>query len=172
VALLPMDSSLTQLNLNGKVIRDKGAADIAAALATNSTLTQLNLSSNAIGDAGAEAIAAALANNSALTRLDLRNIGPAGAEALAAAENLRDTQCAAATARFWSSRYTALFVLSTCQPVVVTAADDDDDDVAAEMDEGGGLGLLRNMHSLRRRIVDFLPRREDVVPSKLEVVTS
>jgi Ran GTPase-activating protein (RanGAP) involved in mRNA processing and transport len=86
-AELPVNVSLTTLNLNGNSICDAGATSLAEALRVNTTLAVLNLRKTSIGAAGGASLAAALRVNSALTELNLWNnsIGDAGAASLAEA---------------------------------------------------------------------------------------
>ncbi|XP_004348395.2 pelle/IL-1 receptor associated Kinase [Capsaspora owczarzaki ATCC 30864] len=86
---LKVNTTLTQLDIPNRSLREDGAQAIAEALKVNTALTQLDLHNNQIGDAGAQAIAEALKVNTALIQLDLsRNlVGDAGA--LSISEALR-----------------------------------------------------------------------------------
>ena len=86
----------------------------------------------------------ALQPNHVCPRLRRSKCGDAGAEAIGAAEALRDTQRAAASAAFWSARSFVAFTLGECHD-----------------------GALEFCPALRRHIMAHLPRRDDVVPAKL-----
>ena len=78
------NSTLTELNISGNNLGNRGASALAGALHVNSALTKLGLSLNGIDDDGAAALGAALRVNRTLTCLHLgRNrVGTAGAAAL------------------------------------------------------------------------------------------
>ena len=71
---LEKNKSVTSLNLNQNLIKDKGAVAIASALTKNNTLTELDLSGNSITDNGAKALLQAVqSDNKTLKRLSLWN---------------------------------------------------------------------------------------------------
>ena len=81
---LPYNTTLTTLDLNRKLIGDKGATALGVALHHNTTLTTLFLRHNNIGDEGATALGVALHHNTTLTTLLLfqNSIGNKVARAL------------------------------------------------------------------------------------------
>jgi hypothetical protein len=88
--VLPLCSSLLELNLNTNAISDKGIIALAESLMSLRTLELLDLSSNEIGDSGTSRLAGALTDGalqSTLKKLNLDNnhIGDKGAMTLASA---------------------------------------------------------------------------------------
>jgi len=84
------DAELTELNCGEEgvdAIGDKGAMEVAAALATNTTLTALDLSGMRIGDDGADKLATVLYVNKTLSllRLHKNKISDKGAGRIALA---------------------------------------------------------------------------------------
>lgn len=90
--LLRDNTSLEELNLNGRNIGLKGIKQLADALETNNTLNTLRLDYNNINDDGAAHLALALRTNRAVTSLDLscNKIGNKGIDCLALALNINN----------------------------------------------------------------------------------
>ncbi|XP_067056034.1 protein NLRC3-like [Acropora muricata] len=84
---LTVNTSLFSLNLSDSYIGDEGVNSLAQALRVNNSLSSLNLRSNSIGDEGANSLAQALRVNNSLSSLNLRSnsIGDEGANSLAQA---------------------------------------------------------------------------------------
>ena len=90
---LKVNSTLTELYLDGNGIGDQGVTGLAEALKVNFTLIVLYLRDNAIGAQGATNLAEALKVNSTLTKLHLNDndIGDQGATSLADALKVNPT---------------------------------------------------------------------------------
>ena len=69
--ILPTNSTVTNLNLNGNKIGCDGAIALAGVLSKIPTLAHLNLSGNEIGDLGAQALAKSLIGNRTIRSLCL-----------------------------------------------------------------------------------------------------
>jgi NLR family CARD domain-containing protein 3 len=82
---LAVNTTVTELLLNGNNLHHQGCVDIANALIQNRVLTSIELDDCLVGDDGCSAMAAMLGVNSVLTKISLNKnrIGPAGAIALA-----------------------------------------------------------------------------------------
>ncbi|MES2122912.1 MAG: hypothetical protein V4492_09080 [Chlamydiota bacterium] len=78
------NTSVTALDLSGRVLQASAAEGIETILKKHATLTSLNLDGNAIGVTGAKAIARGLAENESLIELHLNDptLGVEGLEAL------------------------------------------------------------------------------------------
>ena len=63
---------VTELNISGNIIGDKGIALISTALQTNTTMTTLNIIACNVSDDGAESLARALIVNKTLQELDVK----------------------------------------------------------------------------------------------------
>lgn len=85
--LKDVDSSLTELDLEGQVVGVPGAILLAKALKVNEVVTTLNLNWNKIRDEGAKSLSEALKGNRVLTFLNLsyNSIGVEGAKSISEA---------------------------------------------------------------------------------------
>ncbi|KAL0239727.1 hypothetical protein GEMRC1_009835 [Eukaryota sp. GEM-RC1] len=84
IELLKVNTTVTNLNLNGNRIGDEGARALAEVLKVNNTITSVDLGGNRIGDEGARALAEVLKVNNTITSVYLgaNSISAEGVRAL------------------------------------------------------------------------------------------